>query len=148
MGLQCLLKGKSWERKVVYRVWGICDYILCLFLGPWIVQGLEGGQWNATVFCFFSSCSSPYSSLLHMYMCLLVLQFRHDIVMMCKMMMRSHPLSPGGSQPLPSDAPSHTFACASVSSQSGWRLLTPLSTAGRLPSFISALMTYKGTVTF
>lgn len=38
--------------------------------------------------------------------------------------------------------------CASVSTQSGWRLLNPLSTAGRLLSFISALMTYKGTVTF
>ena len=92
-----------------------------------------------------------------LYMCLLASP-SHAVaaqcapgVMMCKVMMCNHPLPPGGSQPLASHAPSHTLvfvACVCVSSQSGWRLLTPLFTAGRLLSFISALMTYKGTVTF
>lgn len=57
-------------------------------------------------------------------------------VMMCNVNQKGH-------NPWPLMHP-----CTHFQANLAWRLLTLLFTAGRLLSFISALMTYKGTVTF
>lgn len=97
--LGCLRWAPSWLYVCVCISWAFACIIVFIYL-YWICVI------NLSVCCCICTCVQ--------YMCLFLQSVMAQYttrVMMCKVMMCSHPLSPAGSQPLALDAPLHTLVC-------------------------------------